>query len=195
MEFIAHRINKINDLKNLPKTIGIEVDLRDFNNKLVLQHDPFMDGEDFEDLLKNYNHGTLILNIKSERIEFRVLELIKKYNIEKYFFLDSTFPMVNYLINLGENNIALRFSEYEGIDTIINMRSKIRWIWVDCFSKLPIDKITYKLFKNNNFKLCLVSPDLQNQQEKINMYKEYLIKEQIYFDAICCKFTNINKWD
>ena len=120
MEFIAHRINCIKDLENLPKTIGIELDLREFNGKLVLQHDPFTNGQIFEELLIKYNHGTMILNIKSERIEFKVLELIKKYNIEKYFFLDSTFPMVNHLIQNGENNIALRFSEYEGIDTIIN---------------------------------------------------------------------------
>ena len=89
MEFIAHRVNTIEELKKVPKEYGVELDLRDFGERLILQHDPFMDGEDFEKYLKYYNHGTMILNIKSERIEHKVLELIKKYNIQNYFFLDS----------------------------------------------------------------------------------------------------------
>jgi len=86
MEYIAHRINTIEELKTIPKEYGVELDLRDFGDRLILQHDPFKDGEDFEEYLKYYNHGTMILNIKSESIEHKVLELIKKYKIEKYFF-------------------------------------------------------------------------------------------------------------
>ncbi len=77
MEFIAHRINTIEELKKVPNEYGVELDLRDYGNKLILQHDPFVEGEDFEEYLKYYNHGTMILNIKSERIEYRVLDLIK----------------------------------------------------------------------------------------------------------------------
>ena len=86
MEYIAHRVNTIKELKKVPKEYGVEVDLRDFENRLILQHDPFKDGEDFEEYLKYYNHGTIILNIKSESIEHKVIELVKKYNINNYFF-------------------------------------------------------------------------------------------------------------
>ena len=72
MHFIVHRVNTIKDLLNTPVEYGVEVDLRDFGEKLVLQHDPFKDGESFEEYLKNYNHGTMILNIKSEGIETKV---------------------------------------------------------------------------------------------------------------------------
>ena len=78
MEYIAHRINTIEELKQIPSEYGVELDLRDYGRRLILQHDPFKDGEDFEEYLKHYNHGTMILNIKSERIEFKVLDLIKK---------------------------------------------------------------------------------------------------------------------
>jgi hypothetical protein len=115
MHFIAHRVNTIKDLKKIPFEYGVEVDLRDFGQKLILHHDPFKDGEDFEKYLKYYNHGSLILNIKSEGIEFKALEILKKNNVKKYFFLDSSFPMINQLSLKGEKNIALRFSEYEGI--------------------------------------------------------------------------------
>ena len=87
IEFIAHRINTLNELKQIPNQYGVEIDLKDFKNKIVLSHDPYIDGEDFESFLKNYNHGTLILNIKSERIELEILELLKKYQLENYFFL------------------------------------------------------------------------------------------------------------
>ncbi|MCT7602502.1 phosphatidylinositol-specific phospholipase C/glycerophosphodiester phosphodiesterase family protein [Aliarcobacter butzleri] len=195
MEYIAHRVNTIEELKQIPNEYGVELDLRDFGDRLILQHDPFKDGEDFEEYLKNYNHGTMILNIKSERIEHKVLELIQKYNIKKYFFLDSSFPMIYLLSKSGEKNIALRFSEFEGIDTILNMVGKVEWIWVDCFSKLPINYEIYKLLKNNGFKFCLVSPELQGQNEKLASYKQYLQNEGIVFDAICTKIYNIEKWN
>ena len=194
MEYIAHRINTIEELKKIPKKYGVELDLRDFGDRLILQHDPFKDGEDFEEYLKYYDHGTMILNIKSERIEHKVLELIQKYNIKKYFFLDSSFPMIHLLSKSGEKNIALRFSEFEGLDTILSMAGKVQWVWVDCFSKLPITKENYKLLKENGFKFCLVSPELQGQDEKLDEYKDYLKSEEINFDAICTKMYNIKKW-
>ena len=194
MHFIAHRVNTIKDLLNTPIEYGVEVDLRDFGEKLIVQHDPFKNGEDFEEYLKHYNHGTIILNIKSEGIEFKVLELLKKYNINNYFFLDSSFPMIHLLSSKGEKNIALRFSEFEGIDTISLMSKKVNWIWVDCFSKLPITAQIYKLLKNHKYKLCLVSPELQNQDLKLELYKSYLQQEGIIFDAICTKLHNIARW-
>lgn len=194
MHFIAHRVNTIKELLNTPTEYGVEIDLRDFGEKLILQHDPFKDGECFEEYLKNYNHGTMILNIKSEGIEARVLKLIKKYAIKNYFFLDCSFPMINLLSSKGEKNIALRFSEFEGLDTIRLMSQKVDWIWIDCFTKLPITSENYKILKNLNYKLCLVSPELQNQNSKLEKYKMYLKKENIKFDAICTKLKNLERW-
>ena len=194
MHFIAHRINTIKNLLNTPLEYGVEVDLRDFGKKIILQHDPFKDGESFEEYLKNYNHGTMILNIKSEGIETKVLKLLRQYNVKSYFFLDCSFPMINFLSSKGERNIALRFSEFEGVDTISLMSKKIDWIWVDCFSRLPITAQNYKLLKDHKYKLCLVSPELQDQDLKLETYKNYLQKEGIIFDAICTKLHNIARW-
>lgn len=195
MEYIAHRINTIKELEQIPLEYGVELDIRDYNDNLILQHDPFKNGEDFEMFLKQYKHGTMILNIKSEGIEYRTLDLIKKYKIKNYFFLDSSFPMINSLCLNGEKNIALRFSEFEGIDTILLMSNKIKWIWVDCFSKLPMDAEKYKIFKEHNYNLCLVSPELQHQDDKIELYKQYIYKEGIKFDSICTKYKNISRWE
>lgn len=192
--FIAHRVNTIEKLQKLPKEYGVEIDLRDNGNRLILSHDPFLGGEDFEDYLKHYNHGMMILNIKSERIEFRALELLKKYNINNYFLLDSSFPMIFLLSEEGEKNIAIRFSEYEGLDTVLAVKDRVKWVWVDCFTKLPIDKNNYKILKDLDFKLCLVSPELQGRDGDIEGYKKHLHQENIIFDAICTKEYNIQKW-
>ena len=195
MEFIAHRINTVAELKALPYEYGVELDLRDdLNGRVYIQHNPFEKGEDFEEYLKSYHHGTMILNIKSERIENKVLELIGKYDVKSYFFLFFSFPMIKLLSDMGEKNIALRFSEFEGLDTIRNMVGKATWVWVDCFTRLPIDKDSYAELKNLGYKLCMVSPELQGQPEKLREYKHFLEQNEIVMDAVCTKVHNFDKW-
>jgi hypothetical protein len=196
-KFICHRVNKINELKNIDKIFGVEIDLRDDHKsgKIILAHDPFIDGEYFEDYLKIYSHNTLILNIKSERIELECLKLLEKNNITNYFFLDSSFPMI-YLLNkeYKNNNIACRFSEYELIDNFINCKNMFSTIWVDCFTKFPLNRENYELIKNENKKICIVSPELQKQPEEIENYRNIIINENIIPDMICCKIYNIINW-
>ena len=194
MNFIAHRINTIEELKKLPSEYGVELDLRDSGNDLIIVHNPFEEGENFEEYLKNYHHGTMIANVKSERIEHRIIELLEKYNVKDYFFLDSSIPMIYLLSNMGNTNSAVRFSEIEPIELALAMKGRAKWVWVDCFSKLPINKENYKQLKEAGYKLCLVSPELQGQDEKIEEYKKYLEDNEIVFDAICTKSYNIQRW-
>lgn len=194
MKFIAHRVNTIEELSALPTEYGVEIDLRDKDDRLILVHDPFSNGEDFENYLKQYHHGTMILNIKSERIEHRVLELLQKYSISDYFFLDSSFPMIKLLSDKGEMNTALRFSEFEGIDTLKAMQGKVKWVWIDCFNNFPLERDTYRKIKEMGYKTCFVSPELQGQGEKIELYADDMRKNGIEFDAICTKSYNIPKW-
>ena len=195
MEYIAHRINTVEELKNLPRKYGVELDLRDdLNGRIYIQHNPFEPGEDFENYLKEYHHGTMILNVKSERIELKILEMLPKYDVKSYFFLDSSFPMIWLLSNQGERNVALRISEVEGLDTARNMAGKIDWIWVDCFSKIPINKAQADELKSLGYKLCFVSPELEGRDKDIEAYKKQIADEGIAFDAICTKSYNIERW-
>lgn len=195
MEFIAHRINTVSELKALPREYGVELDLRDdLNGKIYIQHNPFEPGEDFEEYLKNYHHGTMILNIKSERIELRILEMLPEYDVRSYFFLDSSFPMIWLLSGRGEKNVALRVSEAEGLDTPRNMAGKVGWIWVDCFSKIPINKKEADELKALGYKLCFVSPELEGRDEDIEKYKQQIKDEGIVFNAVCTKSYNIHRW-
>jgi hypothetical protein len=192
--YIAHRINTIKELKEIPIEFGVEVDLRDKGSDIILAHDPFSDGELFEDYLKEYNHRFIILNIKSERIEYRVIELLKKYNVTEYFFLDNTFPMMQKLSKEGETNIALRYSEYESIYTVTRCSGMFKWIWVDCFTKMPLDNYIFELMKTSGYKVCLVSPELHNRQDDIEDYINSIIDLGIIPDMVCSKIYNYNKW-
>ena len=135
MNIIAHRINKIEQLKALPNEYGAEVDIRSKGGQLIIHHDPFSDGEDFEEWVKHYNHDMLILNVKEEGLEARLIKLMNDKEITNYFFLDQSFPFLIKWSKAGERRCAVRVSEYEPIETALVLSKKIDWVWVDCFSK------------------------------------------------------------
>jgi len=193
--YIAHRVNTAAELAQVPRQYGVELDLRDSGDRLILNHDPFGDGEDFAEYLKGYGHARMILNVKSERIEWRALELLRARGIRDYFFLDSSFPMIYQLGVKGERGIALRFSELEGLDTVLNMKGRADWVWVDCFTKLPLDQRSFAELKEAGFRLCLVSPELQGRPQDIGPYRDLIRREGFVFDAICTKLRNIPEWD
>lgn len=185
MLYIQHRVNTIAQLESTPIEFGVELDLRDREDRLILQHDPFQDGEDFEKYLRHYRHGLMILNIKSERIEHRVLELISAASVRDYFFLDCSFPMIRALVKQGESRIAIRFSEFEPIESALALAGQVEWVWIDCFTKMPLDDSSYARLKAN-FKLCAVSPELQGRDvATIASYRRQLA--QFPLDAVCTK--------
>lgn len=185
-EVIAHRVNTIEGLRQVPPEYGVEVDLRDRGERLILQHEPFADGQDFAPYLREYRHGTLILNVKSERIEHRVLEEVQAAGtVERCFFLDCSFPMIRTLVEGGEHRIAVRFSEFEPIEAVLAMAGEVQWVWVDCFTRLPLDAESCARLREH-FKLCLVSPELQGYGvERIGEFAEQL--RGCHIDAVCTK--------
>jgi hypothetical protein len=197
-EFICHRVNEITLLNDIDEDFGVEVDIRDNveTAELILVHDPYCKGEKFENYIQFYkNKGPLILNIKSERTEIKCLEIMQKYTIANFFFLDSSFPMINLLnTKYNCNKFASRFSEHEIIEFTENIKNMIEWVWVDCFTKLPLDKTSYQKLRELNKKICIVSPELQGQPEKISEYRSQILRNETIPDAICCKKSNIIEW-
>ncbi|HZL90215.1 MAG TPA: phosphatidylinositol-specific phospholipase C/glycerophosphodiester phosphodiesterase family protein [Pirellulaceae bacterium] len=185
MLYIAHRVNTADQLARTPREYGVELDLRDRGPRLIVQHDPFADGEDFEEYLKHYDHGLMILNVKSERIEPRVLDAIRTAGVRQYFFLDCSFPMIRWLVGRGERRIAVRFSEFEPIESALALAGQVEWVWVDCFTKLPLDARSYAALKRH-FRLCIVSPELQGRSvDTIADYVHELVPFPV--DAVCTK--------
>ena len=56
MEFIIHRVNKIKDLNKTPENFGAEIDIRTKGSHLILNHEPFANGDKLADYLENYKH-------------------------------------------------------------------------------------------------------------------------------------------
>jgi hypothetical protein len=102
--------------------------------------------------------------------------------------------MIYLLSKQGERNIAIRYSEFEGLDTVLAMQGKAQWVWVDCFTTFPLDHTLYNILKKAGFKLCLVSPELQGRNHDIENYARIIKNEKIIFDAICTKLYNIDRW-
>lgn len=198
MELISHRRNTLEELKQTPSKYGVEVDIRSYADDLIIHHDPYISGNSFEEWVSEYDHGTLILNVKEEGLEQRVIQLMDKYGIEDYFFLDQSFPFLIKWSNLGVNRAAVRVSEFETIETALTLAGKVDWVWVDCFTRFPLSTQDAKTLKKAGFKLCLVSPELQgrNPEKEILEWIQFLKKLEIIPDAICTKRPELwEKWE
>ena len=86
MIIIKHRVNTSLELKKLNKTYGVEIDLRSSAKNIYLHHDPFKKGELFSNWVKNFNHKLIVLNVKEEGLENKILEILKKNRITNFFF-------------------------------------------------------------------------------------------------------------
>ncbi len=188
---IQHRVNTLTALRATPTDLGVEVDVRYEGDRLILHHDPFVQGEDFEKFLGEYKHRTLILNIKSEGIEQKAIELVESFGIKDYFLLDVSFPFMIKLSNKGMRKLAVRFSEFESIDTCLAMAGRAEWVFVDVFTRLPLDDSAYsKLSKK--FKICVVSPELLGREADADSYKELFTRKGYKIDAVLTK--NPARW-
>ena len=195
MIFVAHRINTVNELKMVPFKFGIEVDVTNYADKLVLAHDPFIEGENFESFIKNFKHRFIIINIKTEGIEYKILEILKKFKIKKYFFLDCSFPMIFKLGSYKKTkvNLAVRYSKYESIETVLKVHNFCKWVWIDCLDK----KIEFKKNKNlylDKYHSCIVSPELHNRVDEIENYAIKLKSLNFVPKMICSKIDNYKIW-
>ncbi|MDN0118623.1 phosphatidylinositol-specific phospholipase C/glycerophosphodiester phosphodiesterase family protein [Yersinia frederiksenii] len=195
MKIISHRRNTSEQLRETPEEYGVEVDIRSKGEQLIIHHDPFVSGELFDDWLTHYKHGTLILNIKEEGLEARLIALMQSKGIEDYFFLDQSFPFLIKWSNAGIHRCAVRVSEFESLDTALTLSGKVDWVWVDCFTKFPLTFEGAQTLANAGFKLCLVSPELQGHDAEIEI--PALIKQlselEIVADAVCTKRPDLWK--
>ena len=189
MKLIAHRRNTLQDLLATQGKYGVEVDIRSIGDRLIVHHDPMVEGESFEAWLAQYKHGTLILNVKEEGLEARLISLMQNHGIDDYFFLDQSFPFLVKWANAGEHRCAVRVSEFESIETALALAGRIDWVWVDCFTRFPLSGSDAMRLQQAGFKLCLVSPELQgrNAEEEIPQLAGMLSERGISPEAICTK--------
>ena len=192
MEIIIHRVNKIKELKQTSKNFGTEVDIRTNGSEIILSHDPFVKGDKLKDYLENYKHKTLVLNLKEAGIEKAVLDLVKKNSIKSYFLLDVEMPYMYSATKRGQKNIAVRFSEYENISLTKHFIDKLKWVWIDTTTKLPINKNNLKVL--SKFKSCLVCPERWGRKKDIKKYKNQLLNIKFKPSAVMTSLKYVNDW-
>ena len=189
MKIIFHRRNTIAQLLATDTKYGVEVDIRSDGDRLITHHDPFVTGESFDEWINAYQHGTLILNVKEEGLESRLIAHMQSQGIADYFFLDQSFPFLVKWSKAGEHRCAVRVSEFESIETALTLSGKVDWVWVDCFTKFPLSDDDAVRLRNAGFKLCLVSPELQGRDAEIEIpaLVSLLREQNIESDAVCTK--------
>jgi hypothetical protein len=194
MYLIAHRINTVEEILQLPQNCPIEFDLRDSGGRIIVTHDPFTDGEEFDTFVTYLTNRFCIVNIKSEGIEWKVLDILKKYNVKDFFLLDCAVPMMWKLVQQGESRFAVRFSEFESINSVLRWSGHAQWVWVDCFYTYILTEYIQKQLHSAGFKICIVSPELQGRPADIPKYHTHLLTNNVSVDAICTKHYNFKSW-
>jgi hypothetical protein len=193
MEIIIHRINTIKELKNIPTHFGVEIDIRAQGSNIILNHDPFENGELFNDWLDSYKHGTLVLNIKEAGIETKVLSMVRERNLNSYFLLDVEFPFLYQASKNGEKKLAIRYSEEEPIQVVEAFKDKVDWVWIDTFTKLPLDPES--VVKLKGFKTCLVCPERWNRSFDISNYINKMKNLEFKLDAVMTALPYSKYWE
>ncbi len=195
MEIIAHRRNTVADLAGTPTAHGVEIDLRTWDGQLVLNHEPFEPGERFSKWLDAYAHGTLIVNVKEDGLEEPILAVLADRGIDDFFFLDQPFPALLKCARGGESRCAVRVSEFEAVDTAIGLAGLVDWVWIDCFTRFPMDAVTIDGLHDLGFRTCVVSPELQGRSspQTIHRFRAELEQRGVAPTAVCTKRADL--WD
>jgi hypothetical protein len=194
MIVIQHRVNQIDLLQQTPKNLGVEVDIRSNSKELYLSHDPFTTGPSFTEFLNHFSHSFIILNVKEEGLEDQCVALLRSKGIRNYFFLDQSMPFLIRRGLNGEKDGACRLSEYESLDTVLNLSHFCNWVWVDSFNSEGVSIETLKTLRGLGLKICLVSPELHgvHRQEEIQPLISLTQGLDFQIDAVCTKFPE--KW-
>jgi len=193
MEIVIHRVNKGQELKEIPKKYGCEIDIRVQGSKLILHHDPYVNGDFLEDYLDVYQHGLLVLNIKEAGIESDVLKAVRSRGIDRYFLLDVEFPYIYRASRAGERAIAIRYSEDEPIELVNKYASKVDWVWIDTNTSLPLNaEVVDQL---NGMKTCLVCPERWGRPDDILAYRQKMKALNFIPTAVMTHKELVQKWE
>lgn len=201
MIIIAHRINTIKELKDIPKEYGVEIDVRGYGSKMVLTHDPVNESgkyDELEEYLQNYDHSFIVFNMKEAGYEQKVIDLATKYGIKDYFLLDVEFPYLYAATRKhGIRKIAVRYSEAEPIEAVEDQKDiegypLLDWVWIDTNTKLPLnEQIVYRL---KGFKTCLVCPERWGRPQDIENYIKRIKELGFELDAVMTNIKYAQNW-
>lgn len=173
MEIIAHRgfwidpsekNSTVAFMRALEHGFGIETDLRNTNEQIVISHDlPANDAitlDEFLEMCKPFgNNIPLALNIKADGLQKPVEAAIEKYNLTKAFAFDMSVPDT-----LGYAALQIPFytrcSEYEVTPVFLG---EATGVWLDAFHSEWYDMAKIQVLFEAVENVCVVSPELHGR--------------------------------
>ena len=166
---------------------GTEPDIRDYKGELVISHDIanincISAKEMFEIYNKYDNTLPLALNIKSDGLQVKLKELLKQFNITKYFVFDMSVPDGLQYIN-HQIRAFTRQSEYELEPSFY---SNACGIWLDEFNNNWIDYDILNEHLQCQKNLCIVSPELHGRDYLTRWEAYKLIEKKLRVDLMIC---------
>uniref|UniRef100_UPI001EEBCE5F hypothetical protein n=1 Tax=Vibrio vulnificus TaxID=672 RepID=UPI001EEBCE5F len=162
---------------------GIETDLRDFNQNIVISHDMPKEGcmtfSDFISMASSNNNVTLALNIKSDGLQ----STLGKLKLDSpHFYFDMSVPdMLHYCINGSKF-----YTRYSDIETTPSLYFESHGIWLDNFKDDTLNLEMLEHFLKDGKNVVLVSPEL-HKRNKSNYWKSlrhFLISNQEYVGKV-----------
>jgi hypothetical protein len=181
----AHRINTVEQLEQLPRGLGLELDLRSEGDRVIVTHDPFTKGPTIDEYFPRIGARACIFDVKCEGIEDAVLRAAARYGITDFFMLNLTVPAAWKLARSGEHRLAVRYSEVEPVEQVLAWKGLANWVWVDCFTRYPTAAPSWAAVAAS-FQTCLVSPELQGHSELADSELRRSMAG-LAFDAVCTK--------
>lgn len=146
---------------------GTETDFRDFNQRLVISHDPPTDGCLAADWVLSEFSGLpedalLAINIKADGLQTMLSMALAEHEIKNYFLFDMSIP--DMIQSIKQNLTCFsRQSEYEPVPALYE---QCPGVWLDGFSGEWYDEKTVETHLKNGKTVCVVSPELHKRDPK-----------------------------
>lgn len=193
MEIIAHRGEWTNKehprLGNsfnaftlaLTHGYGVEIDIRDLSQELVISHNPAnLSSPKLADLLAYYRDNKccscLAFNVKADGLQPLLQNLLSRFSISNYFTFDMSIP--NTIVDASYGlQYFLRQSEYEpDPSSLLSLYSQAKGIWVDQFqwneNVFAHNLSSLKKYLQEGKKVCWVSAELHAWGRENNFYQQ-----------------------
>jgi len=145
---------------------GIEIDVRQMQNQLVISHDPVSSIKllTLEEVLELYcklasKENFIAINIKTDGIAKNLQRTLKSFNINNYFTFDMSVPEMRIYNTYG----IKYFSRASELEKEIVLLDGAMGVWLDSFET---DWFSYNIFEkiiNLGKTLCIVSPELHGR--------------------------------
>lgn len=177
MRLLCHRgywqhKSEQNALATLERAIhsgyGVETDIRDCDGELVISHDmpTCLNALTLESFLTSYiatgKKGLLALNIKSDGLHHRLLEVLGRFGVENYFAFDMSVPDTLGYIRSGIP-FAARLSEYEDGRWLLDHSNTV---WLDAFEGEWYSRDFIISLLVSGKRVCVVSSELHKRPHR-----------------------------